>query len=211
MMMVHSTAEEVTPLEAKRFVAISNNSAASDAAYWSEQMVAVSVQRDRASFMRIYDHFAPRLNRYLLGLGVADNVAEELVQESLLRLWRKADQFNSARASLNTWLFRIGRNLYIDHVRREPQWMDIQYGIDRLDRQESARTDTQPDAVTDHQTLKNAIDQLPPTQAKLVRMCYLEAKSHREISEELTMPLGSVKSSLRRAFGKLQVSIRSQR
>ncbi len=48
-------------------------------------------------------------------------------------------------------------------------------------------------------------------QAKLVRMCYLEAKSHREISEELSLPLGSVKSSLRRAFGKLQISIRNQR
>lgn len=192
-------------------MATSRTTAVNDAGYWSEQMEAVSVHRDRASFMRIYDHFAPRLRRYLLGLGVADNVAGELVQESLLRLWRKAELFNPARANLNTWLFRIGRNLYIDHVRREPQWMDLQHGIDLLDQQESARTDTQPDAIADHDTLKKAIDQLPPMQAKLVRMCYLEAKSHREISEELTLPLGSVKSSLRRAFGKLQISIRNQR
>lgn len=211
MMARLSAAVGAIPLEAKRSVATSRNTVVSDAGYWAEQMVAVSVQRDRASFMRIYDHFAPRLQRYLLGLGVADNVADELVQESLLRLWRKAELFDPKRASVNTWLFRIGRNLFIDHVRREPQWLDLQHGIDRLDAHEWARTDTQPDAMADHDTLKKAIDQLPPMQAKLVRMCYLEAKSHREISEELTLPLGSVKSSLRRAFGKLQVSLRSQR
>lgn len=203
------TATEVTPLESRRFVATSRTAAVNDAGYWSAQMTAVSVHRDRASFMRIYDHFSPRLHRYLLGLGVADNVAGELVQESLLRLWRKAELFNPARANLNTWLFRIGRNLYIDHVRREPQWLDIQHGIDVLDQQESGRTDTRPDALADHDTLRKAIDQLPPMQAKLVRMCYLEAKSHREISAELMLPLGSVKSSLRRAFGKLQVRIRN--
>lgn len=211
MMASISATVEVTPLEAKRSVAISRNTVVSDAGYWAEQMVAVSAQRDRASFMRIYDHFAPRLQRYLLGLGVADNVAEELMQESLLRLWRKADLFDPKRASVNTWLFRIGRNLYIDHVRREPKWLDLQQGIDRLDHHESTRTDTQPDAMADHDSLKKAIDELPPMQAKLVRMCYLEAKSHREISEELVMPLGTVKSSLRRAFGKLQVSLRSAR
>ncbi|UJM90514.1 sigma-70 family RNA polymerase sigma factor [Rhodanobacter denitrificans] len=187
------------------------SNAAPDAHDWSLLMAAVSTQRDRASFMRIYDHFAPRLQRYLRNLGVAESTADELVQEALLTLWRKAALFDPARASLGTWLYRVARNLYIDQVRREPHWLPIQEGLDRLDHLESARLDSQPELSFDQDLLKQAIDRLPPVQAKLVRMCYLESKSHSEISSELAMPLGSVKSSLRRAFAKLQGSMRAPR
>lgn len=200
---------KVVPLGAKRHVSQTPGEAAPDPRYWALQMSAVAVQRDRASFMRIYDFFAPRLRRYLRNLGVAEHLAEELVQDALLTLWRKAALFDPARASLSTWLFRISRNLYIDHVRREPHWTPVQEGMDRMDLLESDRGDSQPESFTDYDTLNHAIDRLPPVQAKLVRMSYLEAKSHGEISRELDMPLGTVKSSLRRAFAKLQASMRS--
>jgi len=119
--------------------------------------------------------------------------------------------FDPARASLATWLYRVARNLYIDHVRREPHWSPIQEGLDQLDQLESGRLDSQPESSFDQDLLKQAIDQLPPVQAKLVRMCYLESKSHSEIARELDMPLGSVKSSLRRSFAKLQGSMRGAR
>ena len=211
MMGSDQTVAEVTPFRAKRHVSPSLSNAAPDALYWSAQMAAVSARRDRASFMRIYDHFAPRLQRYLRNLGVPESMADELVQEALLTLWRKAAMFDPARASLSTWLYRVARNLYIDHVRRQPHWLPIQDGLDRLDHAESARLDSQPESSVDQDILKQAIDRLPPVQAKLVRMCYLESKSHSEISAELEMPLGSVKSSLRRAFAKLQGSMRAPR
>ncbi len=212
MMGFDKTVAEAAPFfEAKRYVVPPVSNAAPDAHYWSSQMSAVSTQRDRASFMRIYDHFAPRLQRYLRNLGVADHLADELVQEALLTLWRKAGLFDPARSSLGTWLFRVARNLYIDHVRREPHWLPIQEGLDRLDHAESTRRDSLPESFIDQDTLKQAIDRLPAVQAKLIRMCYLESKSHSEISRELAMPLGSVKSSLRRAFAKLQGSMGSAR
>lgn len=206
-----NAAAKVVPLGAKRPMSDAAGDTASDPRYWAAQMSAVALQRDRVSFMRIYDHFAPRLGRYLRNLGVAEHLADELVQDALLTLWRKAAQFDPARASVSTWLFRIGRNLYIDHVRREPHWTPVQEGLDRLDLIESDRRDSQPESYTDHDTLNRAIDRLPPVQAKLVRMSYLEAKSHSEISGELDMPLGTVKSSLRRAFAKLQDSMRDSR
>lgn len=211
MMGSDHSVTEVAPFRAIRSVSASVNNAAPDAQYWSTLMAAVSVQRDRASFMRIYDHFAPRLQRYLRNLGVAESVADELVQEALLTLWRKAAMFDPTRASLSTWLYRVARNLYIDHVRKEPHWLPIQEGLDRLDQLESGRLDSQPESSFDQDLLKQAIDRLPPIQAKLVRMCYLESKSHSEISRELDMPLGSVKSSLRRSFAKLQASMRASR
>lgn len=211
MMSSDKAVARVAIFRAKRSVPSSVSNTAPDALYWSAQMAAVAVKRDRASFMRIYDHFAPRLQRYLRNLGVPESMSDELVQEALLTLWRKAAMFDPARASLATWLYRVARNLYIDHVRREPHWLPIQEGLDRLDDVESARLDSQPDSCFDQDILKQVIDRLPPVQAKLVRMCYLESKSHSEISAELDMPLGSVKSSLRRAFAKLQASMRAPR
>ena len=211
MMGLHKAVAEVAPFGAKRCMPSSLSNVVPDARDWSAQMSAVSVQRDRASFMCIYDHFAPRLQRYLRNLGVPESMADELVQEALLTLWRKAGMFDPARASLATWLYRVARNLYIDHVRREPHWLPVQEGLDRLDHVESGRLDSQPESCLDQDILKQAIDRLPPVQAKLVRMCYLESKSHSEISAELDMPLGSVKSSLRRAFAKLQGSMRAPR
>ena len=199
----------IIPFWGIRPVPIAASNVARDAQYWSAQVVAVSVQRDRASFMRIYDCFAPRLQRYLRSLNVPESMADELVQEAMLTLWRKAAMFDSARSSLATWLYRVARNLYIDHVRKEPHWLPVQEGLDRLDHAESDRRDSRPESFFDQSVLKQAIDRLPPVQAKLVRMCYLESKSHSEISHELGMPLGSVKSSLRRSFAKLQSSMRA--
>ncbi len=211
MMASDQTVTKMAPFPARKPVAPSATTGAPDPLYWSAQMSAVSVQRDRASFMRIYDHFAPRLQRYLRNLGVSEALADELMQEALLTLWRKASLFDPARASLGTWLYRVGRNLYIDHVRREPHWLPIQEGLDRLDHAESDRRDSQPESMLDQNLLHQAIERLPPVQAKLVRMCYLESKSHSEISRELDMPLGTVKSSVRRAFAKLQVSLQGTR
>lgn len=182
-----------------------------DEFFWSTQIAAVATQRDRASFMRIYDHFAPRLLRYLRNLGVREDAADEMVQETLLTVWRKADQFDPARASLSTWLYRVARNHHIDQIRREPHWSPVQEGLDKIDEAESDRLDSAPESLFEQDVLKHAIERLPATQAKLIRMCYLESKSHSEIADELAMPLGTVKSSLRRAFAKLQAAMRSAR
>ncbi len=202
---------KVTPIEAIRRVSMPANHAADDAGYWADQMAAVSARRDVECFMHIYDHYAPRLQRYLLGLNVPAAQAEELVQESLLRLWRRSAQFDAARASLATWLFRIARNLYIDSVRGEPHWLPIQDGLEQLDLECTDSTTSSTEAFTDQAGLSRAIDELPAPQARLIRMSYYEAKSHSEIAHELSMPLGSVKSNLRRAFAKLQAGLRPSR
>ena len=86
---------------------------------WSSEMAAVARRRDRDCFMRIYHHFMPRVCLYLRGMGSVEAVAEELAQESLLRLWQHAAAYDPARSAVSTWLFRIARNLHIDRVRRE--------------------------------------------------------------------------------------------
>lgn len=178
-----------------------------DANYWSIQMEAVSRLRDRDCFMRIYDHFAPRVRLYLKGLGSPEAVAEELAQEALLRLWQRAGMYDAARSSVSTWLFRIARNLHIDRVRREPYWVPIEEEPGWADKDDDCSS---AESHADQAGLRHRIECLPAVQARLIRMSYLEAKSHQEIADELGMPLGTVKSILRRAFQRLKLGVRGQ-
>ena len=166
-----------------------------------QEMSAVARSGDREGFMRLYDHFMPRICLYLRGLGSAEGVAEDLAQESMLRLWQHARDYDPARSAVGTWLFRIARNLRIDQLRRDSHRGSTMEEV----RPEDLATDAPgAEAHADHVELRRRIDALTPVQARLIRMSYFEAKSHQEIATELGMPLGTVKSHLRRAFLHLQ-------
>jgi RNA polymerase sigma-70 factor (ECF subfamily) len=173
---------------------------------WAVEMAAVALRRDRDGFMRIYDHFMPRLCQYLRGLGAPEAVAEELGQDAMLRLWQHAAAYDPDRSAVSTWLFRIARNLHIDRLRREPAAAHGQAQTIALDPEQAADPAATED-YTESVHLKRRIDALAPVQARLIRMSYFEAKTHREIAGELGMPLGTVKSHLRRAFLRLQGEI----
>lgn len=168
---------------------------------WAPEMAAVANHADREGFLRIYDHFMPRLCLYLRGMGAGQAVAEDMAQEAMLRLWQQARAYDPARSALSTWLFRIARNLHIDRVRRESFGLTAAAEFPLELAMENTAT------AEDHaegEQLRRRIDALPPVQARLIRMSYFEAKSHQEIASELGMPLGTVKSHLRRALLHLQ-------
>lgn len=168
---------------------------------WAGELRRVALRADRESFMRIYDHFAPRLCLYLRGLGTPAAVAEELAQDAMLRLWQHAAAYDPARSAVSTWLFRIARNLHIDRLRREGPGM---LPADAAPLAEPGSDAGVTEDHADHVELQRRIDALPAVQARLLRMSYFEAKSHQEIATELGMPLGTVKSHVRRAFLRLQ-------
>ena len=85
----------------------------------SALLAAVGAARDRAAFEALFRHFAPRIKAYLLRLGAGSPGAEDLAQEAMLSVWRKAVLFDPAKASAATWIFTIARNLRIDALRRE--------------------------------------------------------------------------------------------
>lgn len=183
---------------------------ASDAHDWAADVAAVARLRDRTSFMRIYDHFMPRLCLYLRGLGCQEAVAEELAQEALLRLWQRAASYDARQGAVSTWLFRITRNLHIDRVRREPGWLQVLEGMEIGAELEADDRFSSAEDFAEHAHLARRIEELSAVQARLMRMSYFEAKSHQEIANELGMPLGTVKSHLRRAFLRLQDRMRGQ-
>lgn len=171
--------------------------------HWNQCLEVVARTRDKASYMKFYDHFAPRLKSWLLGLTRDGALAEELVQETMLTVWRKAHLFNSEKAAASTWLFRVARNLHLDHLRKQQV----------KDKHQHYLVDEEPDeeeVSSDGVKIRDAIKRLPVQQAQVIYKSYFEGKSHQEISDELGVPLGSVKSSLRLAFQKLSVELRQK-
>jgi RNA polymerase sigma-70 factor (ECF subfamily) len=206
-MRANPNAGDLSPFEAARVMSIADASPG-EPGYWSGQMQAVARRRDQDCFMRIYDHFAPRVRLYLRGLGAPEAIAEELAQEALLRLWQRADSYDANRSTLSTWLFRIARNLHIDRLRRENHWIavDVEPELEFEEEPENPAFSS-AESYAAHADLNERIERLSATQARLIRMSYFEAKSHQQISDELGMPLGTVKSSIRRAFQRLQSAV----
>ncbi|MBB5188664.1 MULTISPECIES: sigma-70 family RNA polymerase sigma factor [Zhongshania] len=162
--------------------------------FWADCVERIAQERDKHSFMQLFDYFSPRVNAYLLGQGAEAAMAEDLSQEALLALWNKAHLYSREKAAVSTWLFRVARNLWIDRLRK-------QRGVAYESDENLAETvDDEARLNADGERLKAVLDTLPQSQAQVVYKSYYEGKSHSEIAGETGMPLGSVKSSLRLAI-----------
>lgn len=164
---------------------------------------AIAAYRDRDAFGRLFDHFAPRIKGFLIRSGASPGAAEELAQEAMLSIWRKADQFDRTRAGAASWIFSIARNLRVDGLRREQRAMLID-----VDPSEEPDSPPAPDAEMlageRDARVRTALAQLPAEQLRVVQLSFFEARPHPDIADELKIPLGTVKSRLRLAVKHLR-------
>ncbi len=169
-------------------------------------ILAIAQRRCRASFAALFTRFAPKVKSYLIKQGCRAEQAEELAQETLLMVWRKADYFDPAKAGASTWIFTIARNLRIDGLRRERRPDDL-LDDPMLRPAEPAGADAAMAAAEREGRLRQALLTLPQEQAEVVRLSFFSDKPHSEISLELGLPLGTVKSRLRLAMIRLRAAL----
>lgn len=163
----------------------------------------VALERDRAAFAVLFDHFAPRLNGYLQKLGFDAGAAEDMAQEVLAVLWHKAHLFDPAKSSLATWLFRVARNRRIDAVRRDrSHLLDARDPLLVPDAPEPP--DNGMDAARRDAIVRAAMDGLPDNQRELLAYAYFLGLTQSQIAERTGLPLGTVKSRTRLAFERLR-------
>jgi len=158
---------------------------------------------DRAAFAGLYAFYAPRIRTYLKRLGADPAAAEDLAQEAMATVWRKASTYDPTRASAGTWIFTIARNLRVDALRRErrPQIDPDDPALvpDVPESPEMVLTGTRAAAA-----LREAIAALPPEQAHLIELSFFQDQPHSAIAAELGLPLGTVKSRLRLAIARVR-------
>ena len=168
-------------------------------------VAAVAAHADKQAFTRLFDHFAPRIKAYLVRLGTNQGHADEMTQDIMLVLWRKAAMFDPRRSSLRTWLYRVARNRRIDMMRRERvDFRDpADFALDIVD-PGALGADQHIDMQSRDHLLREALLRLPQDQASLVQMAFFDGLSHSEISKRMQIPLGTVKSRIRLAFSRLR-------
>lgn len=166
-------------------------------------VVAVGARKDRQAFTALFDHFAPRLKAYLMRHGADPATAEELVQEAMVMVWRKAASFDPAKSAASTWIFTIARNKRIDGLRRESR-PDIDWNDPAFEGTPPEAADKVIEAGEKEAQLRAAIATLPKEQAELLEQAFFEDKTHREIAADRDLPLGTVKSRIRLALAKLK-------
>lgn len=161
---------------------------------------------DRQAFAVLFKHFAPRVKAYLMRAGTSPENAEELAQETMALVWRKAWSFDAARAGVSTWIFTIARNVSVDRHRRQGD--DDEHEAIDLDRHDSADPGESPDEAFDarqrERRVRAALAQLSPEQARIIELSYFAESAHAAIAEELSIPLGTVKSRMRLAVNHLR-------
>lgn len=166
----------------------------------------VAEGRDRAAFLELFDHYAPRLKAFYRKRGADDARAEDMVQDVMIALWQRAGQYDRRQAAVSTWLFTIARNRQIDLIRRE-QRPDLDPDEPMLRASEGPEPDVVFDTAQAALRVRAALAQLPDEQAELVRLSFFEEASHSAIAERLELPLGTVKSRLRLALQKLRLAL----
>lgn len=183
-----------------------------DTEQWSRLLARVGAESDRQAYGALFNHFAPQVKAYGLSTQGVPGVAafaDELVQETMVKVWKRASAFDPNRAAASTWIFAIARNARIDLLRRgarhsahldaDDVWL------------EAEEADSAPDyhfeADRTREVVRAAISQLPMEQSQVLAKVYLEGKSHSEVSAELDLPLGTVKSRVRLALSKMKLLV----
>lgn len=169
-------------------------------------LAAVANARDVDAFEALFRLYAPRVRAYMARQCRDVQLAEELMQETLMTVWRKASLFDPARGNAEAWIFTIARNLRISAFRKTSH-----PAFDPSDPAFVPDGEVAPDIAYEQATeadrLREAMKALPPEQADLLRYSFFDEISHRALAQKLDLPLGTIKSRIRMAFAKLRVAL----
>lgn len=179
---------------------------APDGRYWASLIEAIALHEDRAAFTALFDHFAPLVKTFIRRSGATEASADELAQETLLAVWRKASLFDPSTTGAAAWIFTIARNLRIDSYRRgrrdgltDSSDVDAEFQVD-----DSPGPDSRAAAAQAETRVRAALAQLSEDQRRVLELSFYEEKAHGEIAGILRIPLGTVKSRSRLAMNRLR-------
>jgi RNA polymerase sigma-70 factor (ECF subfamily) len=179
---------------------------AADRERFADLMGAIAARQDRDAFAELFAFYAPRVKAYMLRLGAGAALAEELAQEVMITIWRKAALFDRTQASVSTWIFRVARNRRIDAVRRARR-ADFDAEDPVLHPEPAEPPDDAVAAGQRERQVREALTRLPVEQVDLLKQAFYDGLSHSEIAMKTGIPLGTVKSRIRLAFGRLRAAL----
>ncbi len=177
---------------------------APEAAFMTPEMLIARIagSADRAAYADLFTRFAPKVKAFVMGQGMTAQEAEDLAQDCMLSVWRKAHMFDGSKAAAVTWIYSIARNLRIDAARKAKRVKDLPEDLWYNDADKAA-----DDSLIDAESagvIGEVLKTLPEEQKVILRLSFYEDLSHGDIAKALSIPLGTVKSRLRLAMMRMK-------
>ena len=167
----------------------------------TQLLLRVGRSRDVDAFEAMFRHFGPRIKAYMAKI---DRIrSEELMQETMMTVWRKASLFDASRGVAASWIFTIARNQRIDALRRDRR-AEIDLDDPALVPETPVAADQAFDNRQSEQLMREALAELPSEQLQVLELAFYQEQTQSEIATRLALPLGTVKSRMRLGFSKLR-------
>ncbi|WP_168797440.1 RNA polymerase sigma factor [Neolewinella litorea] len=164
-------------------------------------------KRDEAGMRYLFEHYGGALNNIIGQIVTEQRIAEEVLQDVLMRIWDNVGQYDPAKSRLFTWMARIARNAAIDRVRSKSYRKAGK--TDELDVVVINRSNSETMSV-EHIGLSNLLTRLDANYRSIIDLLYFKDYTQAEAAEELDLPLGTVKTRSRRALQKLREILKSE-
>lgn len=166
----------------------------------------VALERDPQAFRNLFLTFGPKVKAFMLRKGADADTAEEIAQETMFAVWRKAHLFVESRGTVSSWIFAIARNLCTDRLRRQIPFQAFAEGYEDVPCADEPADDRLV-REQEHSCLYEALYGLPLEQREVIQLSFVDGLSHSEIADKLKLPLGTVKSRVRLAYQKLRDTV----
>lgn len=168
-----------------------------------EELVNALKRQDTIAIKALYDMYSGALLGVISRIVIHTEIAEDLLQETFVKIWNSAASYDSSKGRLFTWMMNVARNLSIDKLRSKDfknsaKNQDIENNVDFIDEQKRVTFNA------DTLGLKELVTQLKPDFKDVLDMIYFKGYTHVEAAEALNLPLGTVKTRIRMAILELR-------
>ena len=177
-----------------------------------EELMQRLTVRDLAAFRTLYARYGKLVYSATYRVLRDSHLAEDMVQEVFLRLWRKPDSYSSTRGRLTTWLTSVSRNRAVDEVRsRNRRYRHETASPEEAERELAAPEIDDPGLTAElsdqRRIIVAALSKLPDEQRRTIELAYFGGYTQQEIAQMLEQPLGTVKTRIRLGMQKLRVAL----
>ncbi len=160
------------------------------------QFITRLQQGDKQALFGLYDKYSGALYGVILRVCNREDVAQDVLQESFLKIWRNIDQYDASKGKFYTWAYRIAKNTALNALRNPAPLIQT----DDL----SVYDDTGEELPKDYSELNGVLKNLEPHHQRAIELVYFKGLTHREAHEEMNVPLGTFKSYVRQALTQLK-------
>ena len=167
------------------------------------ELVSLLQQHDRKGFEYLYDRYSAALYGVVLRIVRSEELAEDVVQEAFVKIWKNIGMYDRSKGTLFTWMLNIARNTAIDKIRsqdfkQQAKIQDVEQNVGMVEKQ------THVQLETDHIGLEKYVSQLKPEHHLIVDYLYFRGYTQSELADELGIPLGTVKTRVKMAITHLR-------